>query len=216
MAVDNHGGGNGFSRDAEEDRSDVPSGGGNSRHPKEKRKSLHWGHWVNKGKHQGQSDRPANARQDSHYEADGNPHQLENECLPGKELDQAVERGIEDIDHRRIPAGHNATAAPPQKMDRWPPLHFFLTPRYQKLRQFGLECRTELIKAGHHLGHGGAINLIDVYLRFFRLHQEIRIAQRFYEGLLEKLETILRNSGRHAIRPRALRIGAIGDIKKRP
>ena len=144
------------------------------------------------------------------------PSQLESECLPGKELDQALQTGIEDIDHRRIPAGRAATAAPPQKMDRWPPLHFFLTPGDQKLCQFGLEFRTEVVKAGHQLCHGGAINWIDVHLGFFRFLQELRIAQRFHEGLLEKLETILRNTGRHGVRPSALSIGAIGDIEEAP
>src|SRR5262245_5099089 len=88
-----------------------------------------------------------------------------------------------------------------------PPLHFFLAPGYQDTCQFGLECRTELIKAGHHLCYSGAINWIDVHLGFFRFRQEIRIAQRFHEGLLEKLETILRKTGRHGVRPRALGIG---------
>src|SRR5262245_58702373 len=132
MAVDNHGGGDGFSRDAEEDRSDVTGGGGNSRHPEEKRKSLHRGHWKNKRKHQGQRDRSADARQDSHHEADGNPRQLESECLPGKKLDQAVETGIEDIDHRRISGGARRNRRGPANDGPLAAVTFFSHPRVSK------------------------------------------------------------------------------------
>ena len=112
MAVDDNGGGGGFARDAEQDRGDVAGGGGHGRHPEQERESLHRRHRENERKHQRQRDRPADARQDPHHEADGNPHQLERECLPGKELDQALETGIEDIDHRRVPAGRGAENSP--------------------------------------------------------------------------------------------------------
>ena len=103
MAINKNGGGDCFSWDPKEDRGDVTRGGINSRHPKEKRKGLDRAHREDKRKHQGQSDWPANPRQDSHYESDADPHQLQSECLPGKELDQAVETGIQDYAHRWTP-----------------------------------------------------------------------------------------------------------------
>ena len=85
----------------------------------------------NKRKHQGQSDRPAKARQDSHHEADANPRQLENEGLPGKELDQALRQAsrISTIaefqrarGNRRAPAEDGPLAA----------VTFFSDPRVSK------------------------------------------------------------------------------------
>ena len=107
-------------------------------------------------------------------------------------------------------------------MDRWRPLHFF--PGYYEIGQFGLECRVELVKPGHDLCCGGPIYWIDIDLGFFRLRQQIGIAQRFHERLLQKLETILRNAGRifvqagafavpeNAQRVRA-RIAALGSVQ---
>src|SRR5262249_45761221 len=164
MAIDNYGGGDRFSRHAEEDRSDVTSGGGDSRHPKGEGKSLHRGHCEKEKKHQSQRDRPAKAWQESPHETSGNPHQLEDKNLPSKELDKAGKRGIEDNNHSRISGGVRGNRRAPQKLDRWPPLHFFLTPGDQKLCQFGPEFRIQLVKPGHRLCYSGAINWIDVHL----------------------------------------------------
>ena len=152
------------SRDAEEDRSDVTSGGGNSRHPKEKRKRLHRGHCENKRKHQGQSDRPAEARQDSHQKPMAIPANWRTNAFQVKSWIRPWRKASRISTIAEFQRARGTAAAPQKVAGR---RYFFSHPGYQKLCQFGLECRTELVKAGHQFCHSGAINWIDVHLGFF-------------------------------------------------
>jgi hypothetical protein len=96
--IDNRRRRDGLARNPKKDRSDVAGGGRDRRHSEQERERLDTLHLENEWKHEGESYRPAEARQDAHGKTDGDPDKHQADAFPGKHQEETLDEGLKHLE----------------------------------------------------------------------------------------------------------------------